>query len=398
MKSILIFVSICCFTCNNISPQIATPLKNSEPIVIDVDNFRGERIYYSNIFNNVKIIPLETNQKSLIGDIYRINIIDNNIFILDRFNAKSLFIFTKEGEFIRKIGSLGKGPGEYLSPDDFCYDIQNNEILLLDGKTQKINVYDLYGNFKRNIHIKVGTRCTQIAIQNNYIYTNGNPILVKNKDDFYFLNNINTDGTVQKKWLKFPEYGWDSPVTYNSDEFFQTEKDIKFNRHFINTIYSIKQNEVYPFITLKSNNVISVKELNELKNAASKRYPPILTTVELLQTGKMWGIHNYLENDRIIFFHYHNYKTRYQLIYDLKTRKIKCGFLIDDITFASTDFYDIDANSLIGIVRTRFDKTLEDIVVEIKNKNLKIPQNELKKLDKINNSSNPVLIFYELKP
>jgi hypothetical protein len=341
---------------------------------------------------------LESSPNSVIGHINQIKVIDNSLLILDGFNSKSLFIFTKEGSFVRKIGSIGRGPGEYLRPDDFCYDKQNKEILILDAQTQKINIYNFYGNFKKDLHVNVGLKCTKITVQNDNIYVNGNPRVVSNKYETYLLNNLNTKGEVQKRWFKFPEYGWNSQTVFNFYEFFQTETDIKYNNPFINTIYSIRQNEVYPFITLKSDNIISISELNELKENSLKQSPPLLKLSTIINSGKMWGIHDYLENNKIIYFKYFNYGGRYQLIYDLKTNKISCGFLKDDITNSTNEFYTIDNNSLVGIIASRFDKTLKDIVFELTNKNLKIPQNELKKLEKINEMSNPILIFYELKP
>jgi hypothetical protein len=110
------------------------------------------------------------------------------------------------------------------------------------------------------------------------------------------------------------------------------------------------------------------------------------------------SIHNYLENDKVIYFQYFNLGSLNRIIYDLRTHEINCGVLIDDLMNANYEFHAIDDNSLIGIITSRLQKSIKEIVNEMIRKNSNIPHSELKKLNEIDNMSNPILLFYELKP
>lgn len=74
------------------------------------------------VFKSMKIIPLETNENSLIARINKIEIYNNWIFVIDNFKANALHIFDKEGNYIKQIGRKGSGPGEYKQLSTFTID------------------------------------------------------------------------------------------------------------------------------------------------------------------------------------------------------------------------------------------------------------------------------------
>jgi len=76
-----------------------------------------------------KALKLETTEESLIGNIDKIIKKKDRIYILDRLVAKALFVFDTEGTFLFKISNIGKGPGEFLSPNDFFIDTDGIKIL-----------------------------------------------------------------------------------------------------------------------------------------------------------------------------------------------------------------------------------------------------------------------------
>ena len=59
------------------------------------------------------LLSLKKTESSLIGKIDRVIIADSLIFVLDARIAKKLFVFRHNGQFVRTIGSQGKGEGEY---------------------------------------------------------------------------------------------------------------------------------------------------------------------------------------------------------------------------------------------------------------------------------------------
>ena len=122
------------------------PLRNGGRYVVDLDGKKEESIPYSYIFKNMQTIILETSEDCLIGGIDELQVFDGFIYVLDKFSAKTLFVFDMEGHFIRKIGSVGNGPGEYIRLKDFTLDTENGFISLLDYG-QQIHKYRLDGTF-----------------------------------------------------------------------------------------------------------------------------------------------------------------------------------------------------------------------------------------------------------
>ncbi|QIA06551.1 6-bladed beta-propeller [Draconibacterium halophilum] len=76
----------------------------------------------SEIITECEVIPLETNEKSLFESVYHIGISKNYIAIHSR-GQYPIKLFNREGKFIRDIGKIGRGPGEFNS----LYGIQLDE-------------------------------------------------------------------------------------------------------------------------------------------------------------------------------------------------------------------------------------------------------------------------------
>ena len=67
----------------------------------------------SHLGKNIRYVPLETNDSSLVEDTYGIKLLDDKIVITT--NSTCLLFDKQTGKFLRKIGSKGQGPKEYLS-------------------------------------------------------------------------------------------------------------------------------------------------------------------------------------------------------------------------------------------------------------------------------------------
>lgn len=164
MKYFTILLFITLYSCNSnidqknekfqdaskiISPYL-TDLKETSNMTITIKipaNFdKSDPFFLSDIIDKVWYVKLETTKESLIRYIDKVIPYKNNFFILDVF-GKSLLQFNSKGRFIRKIGSIGKGPGEYMNPISFIIDSGKEEILLHDDKLNKMIYYSLDGSF-----------------------------------------------------------------------------------------------------------------------------------------------------------------------------------------------------------------------------------------------------------
>jgi hypothetical protein len=134
-------IALIIVSCNNGKETIFFR-ENSLPYKIDVEKYYDniKPVSLSTIGKDLVYVPLETRPDLVLGNVEGIAVYDSLIFIND---SKQLYLFDIDGKFIRRIGSIGRGPGEYLLPyfavDDF------NRLVYVGGGDQ-INCFDFEGN------------------------------------------------------------------------------------------------------------------------------------------------------------------------------------------------------------------------------------------------------------
>ncbi|MCQ2215563.1 MAG: 6-bladed beta-propeller [Bacteroidales bacterium] len=102
-------------------------------------------INHGDLFDSIKIVPLETNDESIIGFIDEMEIVNDTIYLLDRWRSKCIKRFGISGKYIDDIGKAGIAPGEYVEPTDIS--IYNGNIEVLDQYQHYINRYNTQGEF-----------------------------------------------------------------------------------------------------------------------------------------------------------------------------------------------------------------------------------------------------------
>src|SRR5690606_15279593 len=102
---VFIAILISCGDSGNDEPVTAVEIKLSEE-----KQYLMDSVYLDTLQH---IVFLETNQHSVIRNIDRVFIHDNQIVILDA-SQGNVLVYDLEGNYIRNIQRLGKGPGEYL--------------------------------------------------------------------------------------------------------------------------------------------------------------------------------------------------------------------------------------------------------------------------------------------
>ena len=101
----------------------------------------------SEIASDVEFVQLEVTDESLLRDeIHNIQVSDSYILVDD---YHSVYLYTREGKFIRKISQKGQGPEEYDYPLLLLLDDAKEEIYM--QTIQNVKVFDLNGAHKRTI-------------------------------------------------------------------------------------------------------------------------------------------------------------------------------------------------------------------------------------------------------
>lgn len=103
------------------------------------------QVLLSELVNDIKYVKLKTSLHNYLRTILEVKMYSNEIFVADN---SQLLVFDMEGNFVRKIGRQGKGPGEYISIRGFCINEMKQSIYIYGGNTGKILKYSLDGKFE----------------------------------------------------------------------------------------------------------------------------------------------------------------------------------------------------------------------------------------------------------
>ena len=198
-------------------------------------------IKFSDIYNTINFVRLETKDECLIGRIDKIVATRDKFVILDTSSAKMVFVFSNNGTFLNKIGSNGRGPLDYDEPNDIAYDEQRDELLVLCHNRQTILKFKLDGTFIEKIFIEWWVNSMHI-VENNYLLYLNNRIQPNGKKHPYNIIIINKDGKDLKHLLPIDEETSDLYPPKSTFSDFNTE--IIFSTYYFNKVYKLEDNDI----------------------------------------------------------------------------------------------------------------------------------------------------------
>ena len=119
--------------------------------MIQVDLTKPQNVSLFDYFKHIELIPLETNDNVVIGDMEKVIYHQNRYYVLDGHRDQNIvLVFDDVGKFLFKIGNRGNGPGEYLLLYDIAINPFTGNIELLDAMRKRIFSYDLQGNYVKS--------------------------------------------------------------------------------------------------------------------------------------------------------------------------------------------------------------------------------------------------------
>ena len=379
---VIILICSCSVTKNNNKDQVfeIIDFENS------LNNSNAIKTYISEIADEIEYIELETKRNNIIGKIGDIKIHGDTLVILDS-TTKELLLFNKKGQFLNKIGSIGKGPGEYVQITTWDIDQQNKSILLYDNKLQKFIKFSMNGILLEER--KTDFRPMSIRFSNNSDLFLFHPVpfnvVYGNGFSFQLLDS---------RWNNIKEL-----LVHNIDEIKNTDimtwKKI-YNFHdsltywesYYDTIYRIKSQRVIPKFIIN----LGRKKIprNIARNAAS--WNANFTKYDIL--------YNVFETNKLMFFEVSRNGIYRKFIYNKYNKDL--WYLLKDPIFKNleTGIYDnidgglpiwpekttVDGNSLIDY----FDIYDLQTFPSVKNSLLKILKNS-------EDNNNPIIRIVKLK-
>lgn len=116
--------------------------------IIEVDfgkEYKDKKFPNTNFSMTVR--KLEDSPNLPIGQIDKVIVENEKIYILDRSKSKALFIYGRDKGFLDMINCVGRGPGEFITPHCFDIDKKSGNIIIMDNNGKKIIVYSPVGKY-----------------------------------------------------------------------------------------------------------------------------------------------------------------------------------------------------------------------------------------------------------
>ncbi len=338
-------------------------------------------------FSRSRIVPLETNDHSLIRRITRICTDDNKLFIFDR-SINKIVIFDMDGKYVTDIHQVGSGPSEYQALSDFCLDVDKKQIILLCNRPYKIIKFDYSGKFIEEKSFS--DLYLNILSNSNFIYCNKWE-LSSDDTDSYMLTCFDSDMNPVSEFLPMRRSAIFSPTLSLTSKLMpgqpltSTLNDY-FTRIFDNSIYCINNGHVekkYAFDFHKYNFPKTLLEQGS-KDEISKK------------TGEkehIYSITEVSESEKYLMF-----KTNMAIcILNKQTQVLEAYESIKNtgIQVSSDSYFSIGNSSrMVGSV---FEAYLFLAFKKYASEHPGDDDLELRKLvEKIEEDSNPIVVLYEI--
>lgn len=372
--------------------QNANKNYRNDLITINIDTVISDApIHFSTLFSDFQIIPLELNEESVIDNIQKLKFVNDTFYIFNGGRIKTVFLFSKHGKYLNKICRIGKGPGEYLEPINFDIDEKDKKIFVYDWAGKKLNIYGTDGNYLHNINF-INRFSSFINSDYGFYFFIPSPENPKNQDAC-LLYQFNKKGKIISKGFKFKDYGYglEYKILPRMGNFFKAKNNIKLYMPLCDTIFSIENKQVKPFILL---NTVKYKLTKaDIFKLKSKNLFSLQSDLKGL--NKLNNIRDYGEFNNFAFFKFDIGFKRFWTFYNFETHIcLSSSNRVDDLTFLGLDLFTINDHQFAGIVSQLLFPKLREVVTSGL---LKLSNDDKQKILKISEDDNPLIIIYHAK-
>lgn len=362
----------------------------SAQTTIVVDPTQTEEILFSEIFNSVRYIKLETTDDILIREISAIRYANNSIFIMDRFKGAISSFDATTGKKLWKvnINQRQSGCAQLL---DFDIDEKNNRLYLL-LTLGRIQEYDLYGNFIKEHNIEVFGLSVAGKDGYLYIYAGNRSNIVNGQKEFYHLLIYNKNTGLLKGALPFEDVPNRRLVRFGRlmSAFYHYNDEVRFFMPYSQNIYSMRGDNVRIAYQFDFGNYNLPTNLNQFTD----EFQQLLDVRrDASQMSYVFGLHSAWENEQYLSIAIRKGTRQIQILYSKQNQRVRVSnFFSDDMGISPTVVLATD-NFVLGYRSPRDIFRVIDFFKE-----LNVSNDEQTLVQKIANditeNSNPIIFFY----
>lgn len=387
--------SLVLVNCNN-KHKIKESMVENGPITVIKPSIKPtyEQIDISPILDTVKFVKLELSEKSLIGNIDKLIVFEDCIYILDS-RTHSLFVYTMNGEYISKISNAGNGPGEYSQIDFFDINFEKRQIVLTDLIGYWIYKYDLEGKFISREKIPFWIEGISPAFNQGYVvYANHRDNKHKLSQE-YNVFYLDSSMKVAKAYFPYNSSNLNnlgiSFITPQTGSFYTYDHDRFFFSPYKDHVYEITKNGLKPKYRFDfGERTFDEKYLGHKSELKS-----------YMEKGDFFQLANVYENNDLVIFSFHpaSNPVGYFGYYSKQNNKTICspGYTVKGNYFHSNNIATYDSWIIAVIQPADLLSWSEDVVQKKALLNSRYAKLKKDMAEKTTLEDNQVLMFYKLK-
>ena len=284
---------------------------------------------YYEVIDSIYIIPLETNDSILIGSISAVLQYGDTLIVVDGQKAQTILAFDLDGNFLYKIGSRGKGRGEYGSINDVK--LIDSLIYVSDWSKRSLLCFSVFGKFISEVKFSKSFPETMLPMDSCYLGTYAG----------YFNNNPYQLAWISRDSIIASCFSFTNSRKLPAGTLLRTLDDnILFYRPLCDTIYRVQGFDVLPIMSLGLYRQGEVEAfINDTKRMSNKEfvtnlYNPnndeITSFYKMVEAESYWFIEH--QKGAFVYISFVDKKTNKVSSYirtDMKRKSLKFPFIVN---------------------------------------------------------------------
>lgn len=268
-----------------------TPSENSI-YEFDPRIFKGKEFTLSAIADDIIYVPLENT--------FPLGRIVKTVFTKDAIFLSSVDIgilrYDREGNFINKIGNIGRGPGEYIFYMFFCVDDNTGKVYNISDGSERIQVFSPNGKLIRSfLPQDQGTSISNILLYNSDLFIQ---CAIEWEDANYEWMFYDTLGNIIKKQKRHLPYFYNNSSGAGYPYIYKDK--LSYYNSWTDTVFSILPDLTeIPSMTLSS---------------GEHRFPRSYVPMEDISQKKYFILSKIFETERFLVIKYYYRKYSLALI------------------------------------------------------------------------------------
>ena len=314
---------------------------------IEIDIDESSVIKFSDIYECIRFVKLETSSDNLIGRVDKLIATNDKYIILDRSMANMVFVFNSDGSFSNRIGAQGRGPNEYDEPDDIAYDMHDDVLLILCHNYKTILRFKLDGTFVGKTEFDWWVNSISVVDKNAYLLYFNNRVQPDRKKNDHNIFIVNKEGVILEKLFPYiNEFGELYPPQPSFSHF---QNEVLFTPNYFNKSYKLENSKIETKYSLdfKRHNIPEAS----LKNKTNKELDKIIKENDYAYMTAL------SETTSHVICQYVYRQIRYDCFYSKETGAVKTSSMYFNDMYAlltGQTFSCLKGDSLVSYIDPQF--------------------------------------------